>query len=77
LVNIAFQVSLWYNELEGISKNPFRGKAAMYGICFVKLPWSAAARLRKFSLQLPYISVFPLTKRVFRDVLDKILKRGV
>ena len=42
----------------------------MHVICFVNLPWSATARLRKVSLQLPYLSVFPLTKRVFRDALN-------
>ena len=44
----------------------------MYIICFVNLPWSAAARLRKVSLQLPYLSVFSLTKRVFRDALKSV-----
>ena len=39
----------------------------MHVICFVNLPWSATARLRKVSLQLSYLSVFSLIKRVFRD----------
>ena len=41
----------------------------MHVICFVNLPWSATARLRKVSLQLSYLSVFSLIKRVFRDAL--------
>ena len=41
----------------------------MHDICFVNLPRSAAARLRKVSLQLPHLSVFSLIKRVFRDAL--------
>ena len=45
----------------------------MYNICCVTLPRSAAARLRKVSLQLPYLSAFPLIKRVFRDALYIIL----
>ena len=44
----------------------------MHVICFVNLPRSAIARLRKVSLQLPYLSVFPLTKRVFRDALKSV-----
>ena len=44
----------------------------MHVICFVNLPWSAAARLRKVSLQLPYLSAFSLIKRVFRDALKKL-----
>ena len=44
----------------------------MYIICFVNLPWSAKARLRKVSLQLPYLSVFSLTKQVFRDALKSV-----
>ena len=43
----------------------------MHDICFVNLPWSATARLRKVSLQLSYLSVFSLIKRVFRDALKK------
>ena len=42
----------------------------MHVICFVNLPWSATARLRKVSLQLPHLSVFSLIKRVFRDALN-------
>ena len=41
----------------------------MHVICFVNLPRSAAARLRKVSLQLSYLSAFSLFKRVFRDAL--------
>ncbi len=48
-------------------KTPFEKKTAMHDICFVNLPWSATARLRKVSLQLPHLSVFSLIKRVFRD----------
>ena len=44
----------------------------MHVICFVNLPWSATARLRKVSLQLPHLSVFSLIKRVFRDALKQI-----
>ncbi len=44
----------------------------MHVICFVNLPWSATARLRKVSLQLSYLSVFSLIKRVFRDALKLI-----
>ena len=43
---------------------------AMHVICFVNLPWSAKARLRKVSLQLSYLSVFSLIKRVFRDAIE-------
>ena len=49
-------ISMW---IKGISKNPFWEKTAMHDICFVNLPWSATARLRKVSLQLPYLSAFP------------------
>ncbi|MBQ6945581.1 MAG: hypothetical protein IJN43_14860, partial [Ruminococcus sp.] len=48
---------------------------AMHDICCVNLPRSAAARLRKVSLQLPHLSVFSLIKRVFRDALKKISLR--
>ena len=58
-------------QFKGISKNPFWGKADMHVICFVNLPRSATARLRKVSLQLPYLSAFSLIKRVFRDALNK------
>ena len=44
----------------------------MHVICFVNLPWSATARLRKVSLQLSYLSVFSLIKRVFRDALKEM-----
>ena len=54
-------------------KTPFEKKTAMHDICCVNLPWSAKARLRKLSLQLPHLSVFSLIKRVFRDAL-KILE---
>ena len=43
----------------------------MHDICFVNLPWSAKARLRKLFLQLPHLSVFSLIKRVFRDALKQ------
>ena len=46
----------------------------MHVICFVNLPWSATARLRKVSLQLSYLSVFSLIKRVFRDALNNVKK---
>ena len=60
---------MWYNKIQGISKNPFLEKTAKHDICCVNLPWSAKARLWKLSLQLPHLSVFPLTKRVLRDAL--------
>jgi hypothetical protein len=41
----------------------------MHVIYCVNLPWSAAARLRKVFLQLPYLSAFSLIKRVLRDAL--------
>ena len=44
----------------------------MHDIYFVILPQSAKARLRKISLQLPYLSAFSLIKRVFRDALNSI-----
>ena len=44
----------------------------MYGICYVNLPWSATARLRKVSLQLPHLSAFFLIKRVFRGALNAL-----
>ena len=48
----------------------------MHDICCVNLPWSAKARLRKLSLQLPHLSVFSLIKRVFRDVLKEMFPSG-
>ena len=42
----------------------------MHVICCVKPSWSTKVRLRGLSLQLTHLSVFPLTKRVFRDALD-------
>ncbi|MBR2928443.1 MAG: hypothetical protein IKC24_04730, partial [Oscillospiraceae bacterium] len=56
-------------DLRASLKTPFEKKTAMHVICFVNLPWSAKARLRKLSLQLPHLSVFSLIKRVFRDAL--------
>ena len=44
----------------------------MYGVCCVNLSWSATARLRKVSLQLPHLSAFFLIKRVFIPI-PKIL----
>ncbi len=46
----------------------------MHDICCVNLPRSAAARLRKVSLQLPHLSVFSLIKRFFRDALNLFWK---
>ena len=48
----------------------------MHDICCVNLPWSAKARLRKLSLQLPHLSVFSLIKRIFRDTLKEMFPSG-
>ena len=49
----------------------------MHDRCFVNLPRSAAARLRKVSLQLPHLSGFSLIKRVFRDALISLKREDV
>ena len=57
--------------IKGTSKKPFLEKAAMHVIYCVNVPRSASARLRKVSLQTPYLSAFSLIKWVFRDALKK------